>query len=110
MILPESATSNYISLMTHACEKIFKKLPRNQQEDIKAKISEVCANPYSVGHKLLDASMVGFRHDHAGNIKNNVLVVWSIEEEKKTVWIESVGSHKNMENLQSQRTRMGYGI
>jgi mRNA-degrading endonuclease RelE of RelBE toxin-antitoxin system len=98
--------------MTKPCEKIFKKLPRNQQVDIKAKISEICGDPFKIGYKLLDASMAGFRHVHVGNDTSNVLVVWSVDDGQKIVWIESVGSHHNMEELQNKRKRSecGYSI
>ena len=109
MILPENAEFDYESEMTHPCEKIFKKLPRNQQVDIKEKISNICKNPFE-GYKFQDSCMKGLLHDHVGSRSSNVLVVWSIDEPNKRIFIEAVGSHNNVQDLQNRRKRIGYGF
>lgn len=106
--LSKSAISSFEAVMTKPCEKLFKKLPRNLQEGIKAKISEICKNP-KVGYPFQDASMKGLLHDHVGSHSSNVLVVWSVDENEKLVVVEGVGSHNKMEDLQSRRKRLGYG-
>lgn len=95
--------------MTKPCEKLFDKLPRNQQIAIKEKVALICKDP-NIGYKLKDVSMQGLRHDHIGSNASNVLVVWSVDEKKNLVIVEGVGSHHMMENLQNQRKRIGYGF
>ena len=93
--------------MTKPCEKLFKKLPRNVQLSIKQKVANICKDP-KVGYKFQDSSMRDLLHDHIGSHASNVLVVWSVDEAKKLVVLEGVGSHHMMEKLQSQRKRLGY--
>lgn len=100
--MPESVASDFQAVMTRPCEKLFKKLPRNQQEDIKAKIAEICTNPFG-GYKFQDASMVGLLHDHIGSRHSNVLVVWSVDEAKKLVVVEGVGAHSVVDDIQRYR-------
>lgn len=91
-MLSESADSLYEAVMTKACEKLFQKLPRNQQEWIRDRVREICRCP-SQGETFHDEFMKGLLHTHAGSRVSNVLVIWSIKEKpKKLVVIEGVGS------------------
>jgi mRNA-degrading endonuclease RelE of RelBE toxin-antitoxin system len=107
--LPESAVSNYEAVMTKACEKLFKKLPRNQQVWIKEKVAEICKQP-RIGLKFQDASMSGLLHDHVGSHSSNLLVVWSVKELEKLVVIEGVGPHSMVDDMQRRRKTFGIGL
>jgi len=104
---PESADSTFKSVMTEACEKLFRKLPRGQQEAIKARVVEICKEPFS-GDKFRDASLKGLLHTHARGSASNLLIIWSVKENvEKLVIIEGVGSHKMLEKMQLRRTTFG---
>lgn len=106
--MPENADSLYEAVMTKACEKLFKKLPRNQQEWIRDRVREICKHPKQ-GEKFEDEFMKGLLHTHAGSRVSNVLVIWSVQEKpKKQVIIEGVGSHRMLADM--QRRRRAFGI
>lgn len=103
--LPESADSKYKSVMTKACEKLFKKLPRKQQEWVHKKISEIRKDP-TCGDKFSDPDLKGLLHTHARGSASNVLVVWSTQQTpKKRIIIEGVGSHKMLDWLRRRRKK-----
>jgi mRNA-degrading endonuclease RelE of RelBE toxin-antitoxin system len=90
--------------MTRACEKLFKKLPRNQQEAIKNRILEICKEPFC-GDKFRDASMQGLLHTHARGSASDLLVIWSVQDNpEKQIVVEGVGHHKMLDKMQLRRT------
>ena len=90
--------------MTKPCEKLFKKLPRNQQEWVRKRIHEICKKP-SNGDKFRDPSMKGLLHTHARGSASNLLLVWSTQKNpEKLVVVEAVGSHKKLDSMQLRRT------
>jgi len=102
-ILPESADSEYKAEMTKACEKLFKKLPKRQQEWIDKRISEICKDP-SCGHGFSDPFLKGLFHTHARGSASNVLVIWSKQKDPiKKIIIEGVGRHKILNWLTKRR-------
>lgn len=103
--LPESADSKYKAVMTKACEKLLKKLPRNQQEWVHKRILEIEREPAS-GDKFRDPALKGLLHTHARGSASNVLVVWSTQQSPKcTVIIEGVGPHKILDWLIRRRKK-----
>ncbi len=104
MMSPESVVSAYNAVMTKACEKLFKKLPRNEQESIKNRVLEICRDPFC-GDKFHDPSLKGLLHTHARGSSSNLMVIWSVQEEpEKRVILEGVGSHKMLDKIQLRRT------
>ena len=101
--MPESADSDYEVQMTKACEKLFKKLPKKQQEWVHKKILEIRKAP-SYGYGFRDPSLKGLLHTHARGSASNLLVVWSKQENlKKKIIIEGVGPHKIIDWLIKRR-------
>lgn len=100
--MPESADSEYKAEMTRACEKLFKKLPKKQQEWIDKRISEICKDP-SCGHGFSDPFLKGLLHTHARGSASNLLVVWSKQDNPKKITVEGVGSHKILKWLTKRR-------
>ena len=101
--LPESVDSEYEVQMTKACEKLFKKLSRKEQEAIDKRISEIRKAPSS-GSNLDDPALKGLLHTHARGSSSNILVIWSTEEKpKKRIIIEGVGPHKIIDWLKRRR-------
>jgi mRNA-degrading endonuclease RelE of RelBE toxin-antitoxin system len=93
--------------MTKPCEKLFKKLPRTQQEWVHKRILEICEDP-TCGDKLRDPLLKGLLHTHARGSASNLLIVWSTEEKpEKTVVIEGVGDHKVLDFLAQRRRAFG---
>ena len=88
--------------MTKPCEKLFKKLPRRQQEWVHKRILEICKDP-TCGYKFRDPILKGLLHTHARGSASNLLVVWSTRENLEKIIVEGVGPHKILEWLMRRR-------
>jgi len=105
--LPESADLDYEVEMTKACEKLFKKLPKKQQEWVHKRILEIRKAP-SDGYGFRAPLLKGLLHTHARGSASNLLVIWSKQDNPKKIIIEGVGSHKIIDWL-TKRRRILFG-
>jgi hypothetical protein len=89
--------------MTHACEKLFKKLSHAEQTAIDKRIAEIKTDP-SCGDSFRDPALKGLLHTHARGSSSNLLIAWSKEEvPKKRIVVEGVGRHEIIDWLTTYR-------
>ena len=94
--------NDYEVEMTWACEKLFIKLTRREQQAVDSRISDICQDP-SQGEYLEGRYLDGLLHTHASGKSSNLLVIWSYDDNPKRIVIEGVGPHKVIDWLARQK-------